>query len=109
MRKVWILEKFVSAEEMAKSYEDMRVMIEMAKEGDKFSKEEIESLDGGLANYKKVIDENPNGRWCGFEGKIVYRQFCDVAKQLFAEIRKESSELLRQRLETMISIGLIIR
>ena len=22
----------------------------------------------------------PDGRWYGFEGKVIYRQFCDVAK-----------------------------
>ena len=80
MKKVWILEKFVNAEEQAKHYADFVVMIENAKANGEYSAEQIAQLENGIAAYKKVVDENPNGRWCGFEGKVIYRQFCDVAK-----------------------------
>lgn len=75
MKKVWILEKFATAEEQAKSYENLKAMVEFAK-----TPEEIAGIELAVANYKKVMDENPDGRWYGFEGKIIYRQFCDVAK-----------------------------
>ena len=75
MKKVWILEKFASAEEQAKSYENLKAMIEIAK-----TPEEITGIEMAVANYEKVMNENPNGRWYGFEGKVIYHQFCDVAK-----------------------------
>lgn len=75
MKKVWILEKFASAEEQTKSYENLKEMLNFAK-----TPEEVAAFETAIANYNKVMDENPDGRWYGFEGKIIYRQFCDVAK-----------------------------
>ena len=80
MKKVWILEKFASHEEMVKHCEENKAMIEMAKNNG-MSAEEIASLEEFAAHYEKVMNENPEGRWYGFEGKIIYRQFCDVAKE----------------------------
>lgn len=75
MKKVWILEKFATAEEQAKSYENLKAMAEMAK-----TPEEVTAFETAITNYEKVMNENPDGRWYGFEGKVIYRQFCDVAK-----------------------------
>lgn len=80
MKKVWILEKFASHEEMVKSHEEMKAAVEMAKAGGNYDEQAISSIEAGLAAYEKVMNENPDGRWYGFEGKIIYRQFCDVAK-----------------------------
>lgn len=80
MKKVWILEKFASAEEEVKHYEEVKEMVENAKNNPEMTEEQIAQLEQFAANYKKVVDENPDGRWYGFEGKIIYRQFCDVAK-----------------------------
>ena len=79
MKKVWVLEKFASAEEMAKHHEEHKAMVAMAKDAGK-SAEEIASLEEFVADYEKVIRNNPDGRWYGFEGKVIYRQFCDCAK-----------------------------
>ena len=79
MKKVWILEKFASHEEMVKQCEENKAMVEMAKNNGA-STEEIASLEKFVANYEKMVNENPEGRWYGFEGKSIYRQFCDVAK-----------------------------
>ena len=79
MKKVWILEKFASHEEMVKHCEENKAMVEMAKKNG-MSIEEIASLEEFAANYEKVMNKNPEGRWYGFEGKVIYRQFCDVAK-----------------------------
>ena len=80
MKKVWILEKFASREEMLKHQAENRAMVEMAKANDKYTAEQISSLEDFAASYDKVVENNPNGRWYGFEGKIIYRQFCDCAK-----------------------------
>lgn len=79
MKKVWILEKFASHEEMVKHCEENKAMVEMAKNNG-MSAEEIASLEEFAANYEKVMNKNPEGRWYGFEGKVIYRQFCDVAR-----------------------------
>ena len=80
MKKCWILEKFATAEEMAKSYADMMTMIEMAKAEGKMKPEEIAAVEAGVANYERVMKENPDGRWYGFEGKSNYNDFCYTAK-----------------------------
>lgn len=80
MKKVWILEKFATAEEETKHYAEFVEMVENAKNNSEMTDEQIAQLEQAVATYKKVVDENPNGRWYGFEGKIIYRQFCDVAK-----------------------------
>lgn len=109
MKKVWILEKFASSEEMAKSFNEMKAMFEDAKNNNKdMTEEQIHSLEQSLASYEKVMNENPNGRWYGFEGKTIYRQFVILQKLLFAEILMVSSELLKVRLQMMQSIGLVI-
>lgn len=80
MKKVWILEKFATAEEEAKHYNDFKELLETAKKNNNMTEEQISQLNESLANFKKIVDENPDGRWYGFEGKVIYHQFCDVAK-----------------------------
>lgn len=80
MKKVWILEKFVTAEEQIKHYTEYKAMVENARNNSEMTDEQIAQLEQSVAAYKKVVDENPDGRWYGFEGKAIYRQFCDVAK-----------------------------
>ena len=92
MKKVWILEKFATAEEQAKSYEDLKAMVETTKNNSEMTDEQIAQLEQAVANYKKVVDENPSGRWYGFEGKTNYKQFCDVAK---AAIRRNYGATFR--------------
>lgn len=75
MKKVWILEKFASNEEMAKSYELLKECAKNAK-----TPEETATWEDAIIKYETSMEENPDGRWYGFEGKVIYRQFCDVAK-----------------------------
>ena len=79
MKKVWILEKFASHEEMVNHCEENKAMVEMAKNNG-MSAEEIASIEEFAANYEKVMNKNPDGRWYGFEGKIKYNDFCYTAK-----------------------------
>ena len=78
MKKVWILEKFESNEMMVKTLGELEQMFEESK--DNLDEKGIESMNQTIASYKKMIDENPEGMWIGWEGKSIYRQFCDVAK-----------------------------
>lgn len=79
MKKVWILEKFESHEEMVKYYEEMKETFEQAK-ANTVDENAIATFEQAIETYKNTINKNPNGRWYGFEGKSIYRQFCDVAK-----------------------------
>ena len=78
MKKVWILEKFESNEAMVKSLSELEQMFEESK--DNFDEKGIESMTKTIESYKKRIDENPGGEWIGWEGKSIYSQFCEVAK-----------------------------
>lgn len=78
MKKVWILEKFESNEMMVKTLGELEQMFEENKSN--FDVKGIESMNQTIASYKKRIEENPEGMWIGWEGKTIYRQFCDVAK-----------------------------
>lgn len=78
MKKVWILEKFESNEAMVKSLSELEQMFEESK--DSFDEKGIESMTKTIESYKKRIDENPDGEWIGWEGKSIYSQFCEVAK-----------------------------
>ena len=78
MKKVWILEKFESNEAMVKTLGELEQMLEESK--DKLDEKGIESMNRTIASQKKMIEENPEGIWIGWEGKSIYRQFCDVAK-----------------------------
>lgn len=78
MKKVWILEKFESNEAMVKTLSNFEQMFEEGK--DKLDEKGIESMIQTIASQKKMIEENPEGMWIGWEGKIIYRQFCETAK-----------------------------
>lgn len=71
MKKVWILEKFETHEEM----------VMYLGEYEKLLKDDSdEKLKLFLEKYRNQVKENPEGRWVGFDGKTIYRQFCDVAR-----------------------------
>lgn len=78
MKKVWILEKFESNEKMIKNLGELEQALEENKGN--LDEKGIESMNQTIASYKKRIEENPEGMWIGWEGKSIYRQFCDVAK-----------------------------
>ena len=92
MKKVWILEKFASREEMLKSQAENRATLEMIKTNDSYTEDQIKYFEEYVADYDKVVENNPNGRWYGFEGKTNYKQFCDRAK---ASIRHNPDGIFR--------------
>lgn len=80
MKKVWILEKFESRDDMESLMAKMKDMLSFFSsdaEGAKVCKQMIHTLEGKMA-------DNPDGYWAGFEGKIVYRQFVNRAKEAIA-------------------------
>ena len=78
MKKVWILEKFESNEAMVKTLGELEKTLDESKGN--LDEKGIELMNQTIGSYKKMIDENPEGIWIGWEGKSIYRQFCEVAK-----------------------------
>ena len=78
MKKVWVLEKFESNEMMIKTLSNLEQTFKECM--DSLDEKGIASMFQTISSYKKMIAENPNGMWLGWEGKISYRQFCEVAK-----------------------------
>lgn len=88
MKKVWILEKFESREDMESllaQTKDMLNFFASDTEGAKTCKQMVQALEGKMA-------DNPDGYWSGFEGKINYKQFIECAK---AAIRRNPGAKFR--------------
>ena len=78
MKKVWVLEKFESNEVMVETLGELERMFEENKGN--LDEKDAKSVAQTIDSYKKMIDENPDGEWIGWEGKSIYSQFCEVAK-----------------------------
>lgn len=78
MKKVWVLERFVTAEDLSNQVARCKDMLNTATaENDK----ERINLAIELLNFaEKMLNIYPDGYWEGLEGKIKYKQFCVVAK-----------------------------
>lgn len=78
MKKVWVLEKFADVEELKAGVENAKAGIEWAKT--QSNEAMVEAAEQYLKVAEKLLSENPNGHWYGFEGKTNYKHFCQVAK-----------------------------
>ena len=80
MKKVWILEKLYLPEETKKSISDMEKVLEDLPNNPAATEEVINSMKNTIFVLKQKLVDFPEGYWLGFEGKIIYSQFCSVAK-----------------------------
>lgn len=80
MKKVWILEKLYLPEETKKSIIKMEKMLEDIRNNPETTTEGISLMEDTILNLKQRLADFPEGYWLGFEGKVIYRQFCQVAK-----------------------------
>lgn len=78
MKKVWVLEKFATVEELKAGVENAKAGIERAKTQN--NEAMVEAAEQFLKVAERLLFENPNGHWYGFEGKTNYKVFCQVAK-----------------------------
>ena len=85
MKNVWVLEKYITVEEMKKSLMDLFEM-RRAQEG---NDENIALCDQMIEAQQKKVDENPDGYWLGYEGKTIYKQFCSCAADFMRRHREE--------------------
>lgn len=87
MTKIWILEKFVSQQETEKLYEELIKKREVAA-----TDMQIEIINAAISDCEHRMKTDPNGYWCGFEGKQSYKQFCRCALDA---IRRNSDKKFR--------------
>lgn len=80
MKKVWILEKLYLPEETRKSIIEMEDMLENIRNNPEAPAEGISCMENTISTLKQRLADFPEGYWLGFEGKVIYRQFCQVAK-----------------------------
>ena len=78
MKKVWILEKYITVEDMNKMAEQNAELYESVKADG--TEEQIAMVEDMIEKWNDKMKQNPEGYWSGREGKSVYRQFCEVAK-----------------------------
>lgn len=76
MKKVWILERFITREEMEESLQDIINMRE-ASEDVKLQS----TYEEWVKSYVKKMEDHPEGYWLGSVGKSVYKDFCWEAKE----------------------------
>lgn len=79
MKKVWILEQFVSPETMQKNLDEHIQNLAYETKQEYPNTEYVKILNDMIKFYTSKLAENPEGYWLGFEGKTMYKQFCSVA------------------------------
>lgn len=77
--KVWILEAFYTREQMEADLIKFKEMRDETKK-DETLKHLWDTADMIVENHEKRMAEKPNGYWYGSEGKIKYKEFCEVAR-----------------------------
>ena len=87
MKKVWILEKYITAEEMRNVLGDLSELYESVKESSDVK--QIAMVEEMIQKYNDKMEQNPNGYWSGCEGKSVYTQFCEKAKDTIRRADKD--------------------
>lgn len=95
MKKVWILERFISPEECKKSLDDLYA----AREANAEKPELAKVCDEMITAYKKRMDANPDGYWLGYDGKIIYRDFCYCAKQTMRNLAGSKFRVVEGEIE----------
>lgn len=77
MRKVYILEKFETVDEMMKSIDELKAAMAALPEDKRV--EAMAAYENIVGALEANLRNNPNGRWYGFEGKVMLKQFVPAA------------------------------
>lgn len=76
--KCWILEGWINPERMQETLKQNEEMLAWAQGNN--DKKGIEVARQMIEAYKARMEQNPDGYWCGYEGKSDYRTFCRMAQ-----------------------------
>ena len=83
--KCWILEGFVTREQMERTLADNKALL--AKAESENNANHIECAKVLVASAEKRIAESPEGYWLGYQGKSNYKTFCYYAQQTMRHLR----------------------
>ena len=92
MKKVWILEKLYTPEETKKSLAETQMILDTPDSNLAATEEPIKVFQSIITSLEQKLVDFPEGYWGGFEGKVIYSQFCQVAK---AAIRRNPNCIFR--------------
>lgn len=88
MKRVWVLEKYQTVEDMNRTLEQFIEMYESFKVDG--TEEQILKAGKLIEMQRDKMAENTSGYWYGCEGKSVYKQFCEVAKYAIRRADKDA-------------------
>lgn len=76
MKTIWILEGWITPEEMNRSLKEIEAMRDMLRERG----EDSAVAEEWVERRKRSIAKHPEGYWLGYQGKLNYRDFCYEAR-----------------------------
>ena len=84
MKKVWILEGLYTKDEMLSTIKEYT---ELRDSGQFTDSEHIDALNKAISRITEALNENPNGKWLGYQGKIIWKQFCECALETMTYLK----------------------
>lgn len=101
MKNVWVLERFVTVEDMKNHIADFKDII--AETENEENEDYRRTAQEMLENTEKQLEENPEGYWMGYIGKSNYKVFCNEAKDF---MRRHENDLLKSGVRAVkVQIG----
>lgn len=79
--KVWVLEKWIDREATLKTLADTEELYIECTTAETVNEELVSQIKKLLDGLRQQEQEQPNGHWCYWEGKAVYAQFIDRARE----------------------------
>lgn len=83
MKKIWILEGYITRERLEECLEEAKAMKAKLPE----NSEHIETANELIRIHENSIEKYPNGYWLGYQGKINYNDFCYEAKRTMKNLK----------------------
>lgn len=84
MKKVWILEGFISVNKINEDLDEWNELLQLATK-----REQIETCLEMIEIFENKLDANPNGYWLAYQGSTSYKQFCHFARSTMRNLRKD--------------------
>lgn len=81
MKKVWVIENWIPVEKMQNNLNKALEDLERVKADINSSAEMVEAAEMLVTISQKILDDNPEGYWCGQIARTNYKDFCYEAKQ----------------------------
>lgn len=97
MKKVWILEKFSTPEDLKKDVDIAREMVDHLSNTN-IAPDQLALAKENLENWIHTLENNTEGMWTGCQGSTNYYTFCSRAKNYIREKDAEAIATLKSEL-----------